>query len=286
MSFRAVIALVVLAAALVLPAPAVGMGKPSVAALQVALRAHGTYGGTIDGIKGPRTIRGIMRFQRRAGLVVDGIVGPRTRRALGRFARHRTGLRAMHRGKVGWDVAALQFNLAWHGFPSGTVDGRFGPRTDAALRRYQRWRGLGADGIAGPATLRSLRAPPPRAPLSLSRPVRARYSDRFGPRGNRFHTGLDFPAAYGARVSAARSGRVAFAGWNSGGYGYLVVIRHGHGVRSLYAHLSRLSVRRGNGVRRGTRVGAVGASGHATGPHLHFEVRVRGAAVNPLAALR
>jgi murein DD-endopeptidase MepM/ murein hydrolase activator NlpD len=217
---------------------------------------------------------------------VDGIPGPQTRRALGRYARHRYGSRLLHSGKAGWDVAALQFSLAAHGFPCGTFDGGFGPHTADALRRFQRWAHLAADGVAGPATYAALRRGAPHSPLALRRPVHASIGDRFGPRGNRFHAGLDFPASYGASVFAAAAGRVRRAGWSSGGFGYLVVLGHGHRVHTLYAHLSRIHVRRGQRVRAGTRVGSVGASGHATGPHLHFEVRVRGAAVNPLGALR
>jgi murein DD-endopeptidase MepM/ murein hydrolase activator NlpD len=213
-------------------------------------------------------------------------VGPRTRRALGRYGRHRYATRLLVRGRRGWDVAALQFKLAWHGFPSGALDGVFGPHTDAALRRLQRSSRLLADGVAGPATFRSLSRHRPKVPFALLRPVNAPVGDRFGPRGNRFHAGLDLPAHYGARVRAAHAGRVTHAGWDSGGYGYLVVIRHGHHVRTFYAHLSRISVHRGERVRAGRRVGRVGASGEATGPHLHFEVRRRGAAVDPLPALR
>ena len=270
---------------LALAAPAAA-GRPGVAALQVALHARGLYGGAIDGVIGPATTRAVRRFQRRAHIAVDGIPGSQTRRALGRYARHRFGTRLLHTGKAGWDVTALQFALAMHGFPSGTFDGGFGPHTDAALRRFQRWAHLGADGVAGPATYGALRRPRPRSPLLLRRPVRAPLGDRFGPRGNRFHAGLDFPAPYGTSVRAAARGRVVFAGWDSGGYGYLVRVRHRHGVRTLYAHLSRIRVHRGQLVRTGTRVGNVGASGAATGPHLHFEVRLRGAAVNPLPALR
>jgi murein DD-endopeptidase MepM/ murein hydrolase activator NlpD len=213
-------------------------------------------------------------------------VGPRTRAALGRYARRRLGSRPVRFGMRGWDVAALQFALAWRGFPSGSFDGHFGPRTRSALQRYQRWAGIGADAIAGPVTIGTLRRRPPRSPLSFSRPLGARVTDRFGPRGNRFHTGIDFPAGYGASVRSGLVGRVVGAGWNPGGYGNLVVVGHGSGVRSYYAHLSRVYVRVGQRVRRGTAVGAVGATGFATGPHLHFEVRVRGAAVDPLPALR
>jgi murein DD-endopeptidase MepM/ murein hydrolase activator NlpD len=110
-------------------------------------------------------------------------------------------------------------------------------------------------------------------------------TDGFGPRGNRFHTGLDFPARHGVPVAAAAAGRVSFAGRDGGGYGNLVVVRHAGGVYTWYAHLAAIAVRRGAFVGAGARIGTVGATGHATGPHLHFEVRVRGAATDPLAAL-
>ena len=88
----------------------------------------------------------------------------------------------------------------------------------------------------------------------------------------------------GTPVYAARAGEVVWAGWH-GAYGFLVAVAHGHGERSMYAHLSRIDVRVGVRIGRGVRVGLVGATGDATGPHLHFEVRVRGACVNPLRAL-
>ena len=72
---------------------------------------------------------------------------------------------------------------------------------------------------------------------------------------------------------------------NADGYGHLVVVAHGSGVRTFYAHLSRIDVRVGQHVETGNHLGRVGATGEATGPHLHFEVRVRGAAVDPMPAL-
>ena len=110
-------------------------------------------------------------------------------------------------------------------------------------------------------------------------------ADGFGPRGLRFHAGLDMPAPSGTGVAAVAPGRVAYAGWRAGGWGRLVVVAHRAGVRSLYAHLSRIDVRLGERVETGFQLGLVGATGDATGPHLHFEVRVRGAAVDPLPAL-
>jgi peptidoglycan hydrolase-like protein with peptidoglycan-binding domain len=284
MPLKALIATVL--ACLALAADAAAAGNANVAALQVGLRARGHYAGPIDGVKGPLTSAAVRRLQRAAGITVDGIAGPQTRRALGRYGRKPFGGRLLATGKSGWDVAALQFALAARGFPSGPFDGGFGPRTEAALRGFQRWARVGADGVAGPATYAALRSARPRSPVKFSRPVNAPVSDRFGPRDNRFHTGIDFPARYGAPVRAARRGRVVYAAWDSGGYGYLVVLAHGGRVRTWYAHLSSMSVRVGRRVATGTRIGRVGATGTATGPHLHFEVRVRGAAVNPLPALR
>ena len=282
---RRLAALPLVAACLVSPSAAAAPGDANIAALQVALRGRGLYAGAIDGELGPRTSRAVRRLQRRARITVDGIPGPQTRAALGRFGRKRLGSRILSYGRAGWDVAALQFLLAWHGFPSGSFDGHFGPRTRAALRRFQRWAGLAVDGRAGPATLAALRSVPPRSPIRLGWPLRPRVGDGFGPRGGRFHAGIDIPAPHGAPVSAAGHGRVAYAAWR-GNWGYLVVVTHRSGVRTMYAHLSRISARPGQRVVLGSRLGRVGSTGHSTGPHLHFEVRVRGAAVDPLTALR
>ncbi len=273
----------ILIALLVLVATAPGVhaaGRPGVAALQVALRAHGLYLGTVDGHAGPGTRAAVRSFQARNGLAVDGIAGPQTRRALGRRGRPRYRSRPVSTGNFGWDVAALQFKLAWRGFPSGSFDGGFGSRTEAAVRRFQAWAGLGADGVVGPATYTALKRPIPTSSLSFARPVSGARGDGFGPRGNRFHTGVDFAAGYGTPVFAARSGRVISAGYDAGGFGNLVIISHGHGVTSWYAHLNGIRVGRGY-VGQGARIGDVGATGFSTGPHLHFEVRVRGASVAP-----
>ncbi|MEA2311923.1 MAG: hypothetical protein QOE28_1891, partial [Solirubrobacteraceae bacterium] len=234
---------------------------------------------------GPGTRAAVERLQARRGLSVDGVAGPRTRRALGRRGRPALGSRPLRAGNRGWDVAALQFLLARHGFPSGAIDGGLGSHTDTALRRYQAWAGVGADGVAGPATLAALRRAPARSPLRFLRPIGAAIGDGFGPRGNRFHPGLDFPAPSGTPVTAAGYGCVASAGWDSGGYGNLVVIRHRLGMTSWYAHLSSIAVRAGQCLRAGALVGRVGATGRASGPHLHFELRLRGAALDPLSAL-
>ena len=263
-----------------------GAGDPGIAALQVGLRQHGFYSGTIDGNLGPGTVNAVRRLQIRRGLAVDGVPGAATRKALGGFGRHdRLGGRTLVRGNRGWDVAAFQFALAWHGFPSGKLDGTFGASTERALRKFQRWAGLTVDGVAGSGVFVALRRPMSRCPIALAPPLRSPFAYGFGPRGNRFHSGVDYPAAVGTPVGAAAAGQVSFAGWAAGGWGYLVTVRHSSGTRTMYAHLSRVSVRVGQWVEPGQRVGLVGASGEASGPHLHFEVRLRGAAVDPLAGL-
>jgi murein DD-endopeptidase MepM/ murein hydrolase activator NlpD len=260
-------------------------GRAGVAALQLALRARGLYVGTVDGFAGPMTRDAVRRFQARRGLAVDGIVGPQTRRALGWRGRHRIGSRVVAPGARGWDVAALQFLLAWQGFPSGTFDGRMGPRSTDALRRFQGWAGLGVDALAGPATFAAARRAPRRSPLRFLAPVGGAPTDGFGPRGGAFHTGLDYPKPFGAAVAAAGRGCVSSVGWDPGGYGKLVVIQHRMGMTSWYAHLARIRVRVGTCLVAGRIIGTVGSTGNATGPHLHFELRVGGAPVDPLTGL-
>ncbi|MDQ4082495.1 MAG: peptidoglycan-binding protein, partial [Actinomycetota bacterium] len=212
------------------PASAI-VGSSHVAALQVALRHQGLYGATIDGIRGPDTTRAVRRFQRRAGLTVDGVAGHRTRRALGPYGTPNLGQRLLSDGFVGWDVSQLQFLLAWHGFPSGTFDGVFGARLKDALRRFQRYARLAIDGVAGRATVAALRRSLPRSPLTVSWPLAGPVTGSFGPRGARFHAGVDIAAARGSAIGSARGGRVTFAGW-SGGYGKLVLVSHGRAVWS------------------------------------------------------
>jgi murein DD-endopeptidase MepM/ murein hydrolase activator NlpD len=100
-----------------------------------------------------------------------------------------------------------------------------------------------------------------------------------------FHTGIDIAVPWGTPVHAAMAGRVEYAGWESG-YGYTVVLLHDGGLRTLYAHLARMSVRAGEQVAQGAQIAEAGATGNATGPHLHFEVRTAPqVVVDPLAYL-
>ena len=100
-----------------------------------------------------------------------------------------------------------------------------------------------------------------------------------------FHTGIDIAVPWGEPVHAALPGRVEYAGWEAG-YGYTVVLLHDGGLRTLYAHLERFAVRSGQRVAQGAVIAAAGATGNATGPHLHFEVRTQPqVVVDPIAYL-
>ena len=103
--------------------------------------------------------------------------------------------------------------------------------------------------------------------------------------GYRFHAGIDLAAPTGTAIVATSPGAVVAAGW-CGGYGQCVTIDHGGGVMTLYGHLSRIDVAPGQQIARGQSIGLVGSTGRLTGPHLHYEVRVNGMAVNPADYLR
>ena len=272
-------------AALALTSSASAAGDSNVAALQVVLHAQRLYPGPIDGLLGAATATAIRSLEQRTGLPSTGALNERLRSALGEYGRTRLGSRVMAPGQSGWDVAQFQFLLAWRGFPSGPFNGNYTERTAAAVRRLQTSLGMTVDGIAGPATLDAVRRAPPTSPIHLSAPVANPLTGLFGPRQDRFHTGVDYAAGAGTPVRATAAGRVTFAGWHPAGWGYLVTIAHSHGLRTMSAHLSRIDVKVGTRVKAGDTIGAVGSSGNSTGPHLHFELRVRGAAIDPLSAL-
>jgi murein DD-endopeptidase MepM/ murein hydrolase activator NlpD len=255
---HACLALCALLVALAVPLAAAAGPSARVAAVAATLRSAGFYAGDAS--------------------LADAA-------APGAVRRDRLGNRTLRLHARGWAVRELQLALAWQGFPSGAIDGRFGSRLGLALRRFQRASRLRADGVAGGATVSDLRVAPPRPAIPLAWPLLAPVGDRFGPRGDRFHAGVDLLASARAPVVAAAPGRVAWAGPRSGGWGNLVTIGHAGGVSTMYAHLSRTDVRVGDWVAAGTVIGRVGSTGDATGPHLHFEVRLHGGAVDPLRAL-
>ncbi len=130
-----------------------------------------------------------------------------------------------------------------------------------------------------------------KAPFALPVKNSYRFTSPFGYRrdpktgGRRLHKGVDFAGPVGTPLYATADGTVVHAGWSSG-YGRLVKIQHEFGIETRYAHMSRLNVKVGQRVSRGTRIGDMGASGRVTGPHLHYEVRVGGKAVNPMIYIK
>jgi Peptidase family M23/Putative peptidoglycan binding domain len=263
-------------------------GSAEIAALQVAMQGFGLYPHPVDGITGPWTQGAVRTFQSQRGLTVDGIAGPQTRAALGKRGKPSLGARPMRNGHRGWDVAALQFLLHERGFEPSGFDGGFGPNTENAVRRYQGAAGLAVDGVAGPATLGALRggrvvSAAPSSPVRFFSPLPGPVTDGFGfiPPG-RWHTGLDYPAPKGTPIHAGGVGVVSFAGFNTGGYGNLIVVTHRLGFESWYAHLSTIAVSAGQRVVGGQAIGNVGSTGRSTGPHLHFEVRHFGTPIDPM----
>lgn len=114
-------------------------------------------------------------------------------------------------------------------------------------------------------------------------PLSSRFGDRANPftgRGSESHGGLDFKGALGEPVRATASGTVTSAG-RQGGYGNAVEVTHAHGYSTLYAHLSRIDVKKGEKVVAGQTLGRVGSTGRSTGPHLHYEVQLRGERLDP-----
>lgn len=122
-------------------------------------------------------------------------------------------------------------------------------------------------------------------------PVEGRISSGFGYRrhpitGRRsFHYGIDITANRGVPVEAAGSGVVVFSGW-SGGFGKVIIISHGYGYETVYAHNNKLLVEAGDVVGKGDVISEVGNTGNSTGPHLHFEIRIDGQAIDPTGVLR
>ncbi len=137
--------------------------------------------------------------------------------------------------------------------------------------------------VLGCATPRPI--PPPRL-RGFNWPLQnVEITSPFGKRGKDFHEGLDLRAPTGTPVFASQSGVVLYAGQQIRGYGKLVVVRHPGRIATLYAHNSKLLVRHGQQVRQGEKICISGATGHVSGPHLHFEIRKGLSPLNPLPYL-
>lgn len=132
-----------------------------------------------------------------------------------------------------------------------------------------------ADGARGPDLPLHL------AGKHLVMPLRGTISSGFGMRNGRMHSGIDILAREGSAVRAAGYGVVVYAGNGMHGYGNAVVLDHGNGITTLYAHLKSIRVQSGDAVAAGSVIGTVGETGNATTPHLHFELRREGRAVAP-----
>jgi murein DD-endopeptidase MepM/ murein hydrolase activator NlpD len=161
-------------------------------------------------------------------------------------------------------------------------------RAEAEARR----RAAALSGESAPGALPEPGTEPLGGPGDLSWPVSGPITSPFGMRldpvsglATRMHTGIDIGAPMGATIEAAAEGRVIIAGWDDGGYGNMVVVDHGGGVSTLYGHCSQVFVAPGQDVQRGQAIAAVGSTGHSTGPHLHFEVRIGGKPVDPTSRL-
>lgn len=176
-------------------------------------------------------------------------------------------------------------------------------RPEETVEEGVRGAGLGSDGEPEPglgrrtpgtgpeSSPRPARPPRPTERGAVGRsgapfewPLRGILYARFGPRAGGLHDGIDLSAPEGTPIRVAAPGRVLFAG-EQRGYGRLVIVEHEPGLHTLYAHNRDLRVREGQEVRAGQVVATVGATGRTSGPHLHFEVRVKGVPVDPLGYL-
>jgi murein DD-endopeptidase MepM/ murein hydrolase activator NlpD len=159
-------------------------------------------------------------------------------------------------------------------------------RLRASAAEIHRGRGAssGLGGDTAEARSKAKKLARSQSGLKFLWPVRGRLSSRFGMRSGRPHEGVDIAAQRGTPIFAAESGRVIFSG-RMRGYGNVVIVKHAGRYRSVYAHASRLWVRKGEFVERGQKVAEVGSTGRSSGPHLHFEIRRSETPQNPLAYL-
>jgi murein DD-endopeptidase MepM/ murein hydrolase activator NlpD len=149
--------------------------------------------------------------------------------------------------------------------------------------------GLILAAVFAPSAAARYTEPPERIPDKqlFYVPLNGNLGSPFGPRWGRFHEGIDIEGWAHTQVHAALSGEVIRVGWLGGyeGYGLVIKVRHAHGIVTMYAHLARSFVRRGDRVAEGQLIGRAGCTGACTGVHLHFQVWVNGRLTDPLRFL-
>jgi len=161
------------------------------------------------------------------------------------------------------------------------------PSSDAARFEQKTVAATNVRVSADPANEPNAASTAPKVNVGSSASTNAKVGSTFGyrrdpfTRREKFHSGCDIKAHWGQPVGASLPGTVQFAGW-SHGYGNMIVVEHGGGIATHYAHLSSFAVEPGEHVERGSIIGYAGSTGRATSPHLHYEVRIDGTAVNPL----
>jgi peptidoglycan hydrolase-like protein with peptidoglycan-binding domain len=246
--------------------------------LQAALAVKGFYRGPIDGLRGPLTAAALHSLQRQFRLPSRDLIDRRTRAVLGVLGRPWYGTRVLRRGMVGLDVAGLQFELGYHGFPT-EMRGSFGAQTLLALKRFQRFADIPPDGVAGSTTFAALAKAPPIVPkLRTPLPVIQRTI--------RTGDAVELLCPYATAVAASIGGTVIFAANRTRGYGYTVITRDEKGLELLYAHLARIDVQDGQRLVAGAMIGLAGWTGKKRpDTSLRLELRLRGAQLNTYVAL-
>lgn len=185
-------------------------------------------------------------------------------------------LHTVKRGDTLWDVARA------YGASVAAITGANPQVNPAALRLNEK---VLIPGVKPRNTASSLTTTTAVTSSGFAWPVSGRITSTFGPRWGAFHAGIDLGVRIGSNIKASLAGTVTFSG-SAGGYGLLVKISHAGGYETRYAHNSKLLVKPGDKVSAGQIIAMSGNTGRSTGPHLHFEIRKAGVALNPMKHLR